>query len=83
VKWEAMMLNAFAHLADWPQTGRLRAEFAPPNIRFWNAGDYLVLYNPSSNPVEIVAILHGAQDLTNLIVSSRLKGDLDAEDDDR
>jgi antitoxin ParD1/3/4/toxin ParE1/3/4 len=67
LKWEARMIETFEHLAVWPQTGRIRREFAPPDIRFWIVDEYLVLYNPSSSPVEIVAILHGAQNLYDLI----------------
>ena len=78
-KWEARMIETFEHLAVWPQTGRIRPEFAPPDIRFWIVDEYLVLYNPSSVPVEIVAILHGAQDLCDLIGTRLLEHDL--EDD--
>jgi plasmid stabilization system protein ParE len=68
-KWEAMMLDTFRHLAVWPQTGKIRPEYAPPYIRFWPAGDYVILYNPSSIPVEIIAILHGARNLSELIAA--------------
>jgi len=72
IKWETRMLEAFDHLAEWPQSGRIRPEFAPPHLRFWIEGDYVILYDPSSDPLAIVAILHGAQDLLPLI-SARLE----------
>jgi len=66
-KWEERMLDAFDRLAEWPQTGRVRPEFAPPHLRFWMEGDYVVLYDPTSTPLAIVTILHGAQDMMSLI----------------
>jgi plasmid stabilization system protein ParE len=81
LRWEAMMLDTFQHLADWPLTGKIRSEFAPRNIRFWIAGDYLILYNPTTSPVEIIAILHGARNLSELI-AARLTEDNFEDDDD-
>jgi len=80
-KWEARMLETFRHLAIWPQTGMIRPEFGPPNIRFWVVDEYLVLYNSASNPVEIIAILHGARDLSELIAARLLEEDLEGDDD--
>ena len=80
LKWEAMMLDTFRHLAVWPQTGKIRPEFAPPSVRFWPAGDYVILYNPSSSPVEIIAILHGARNLSELIAARFFDDDSDGND---
>ena len=82
LKWEAAMLDTFQHLAAWPQTGTIRPEYAPPHIRFWVVDDYLVLYNPSANSVEIVAILHGARSLAGLIAAHLIEPDLESEDDE-
>jgi plasmid stabilization system protein ParE len=67
VRWEIRMLDAFDQLAAWPQTGKVRPELAPPHLRFWIESDYVVLYDPTSVPLCIVAILHGAQDMMSLI----------------
>ncbi len=64
------MLHTFDHLAEWPYTGRVRVEYAPVSYRFWVSGDYLILYNPEIDPIEIVTILHGAQDLADIIGQS-------------
>ena len=69
LKWEARMLDALRHLGQWPKTGKLRAEFGPPPHRFWIVEDYILIYNPETNPVTIVAILHGAQELSALITA--------------
>ena len=65
--WQARMLQAFDVLGEWPQSGKIRPEFAPPSVRFWIEGDFVVLYDPSSTPLAIIAVLQGAQDLTTLI----------------
>lgn len=69
--WETQMLHAFDHLAKWPHTGRIRPEYAPPTLRFWVGGEYLVVYDPvadsPTSPLQIVAVLHGAQDLVGLL----------------
>ena len=67
LQWERRMLKAFDHLAEWPDTGRIRPEYAPPSLRFWVEGDYLVIYDPATDPVEIVGVLHGARNVAELI----------------
>ena len=69
LKWEAALLEALDHLAEWPKTGRIRPEYAPAPIRFWVTGDYLILYHSETDPVRIYAILHGAQELSSLIAA--------------
>lgn len=80
LKWEDRMLEAFDHLAEWPQTGRIRPEYAPDHLRFWVAEEYLVVYDPSSDPLAIIGIIHGAQDLVPLI--SRRSSDYAKEMED-
>jgi plasmid stabilization system protein ParE len=67
LKWEGKMLRALDQLTEWPQSGRIRPEFGPSHLHFWVEGDYIVLYDPETNPISIVSILHGAQDLFSLI----------------
>lgn len=67
--WESNMLEAFRHLAQWPKTGRIRPEYAPAPFRFWVVDDYLLIYDSEASPVTIVAIFHGAQELSTLIAA--------------
>ena len=82
LKWEDRMLEAFDHLAEWPQSGRFRPEHAPDHLRFWIAEEYLVVYDPSSDPVAIIGIIHGAQDLAPLIARRSQEYDKALEDGD-
>ena len=57
-------------LAESPFAGRERAELAPPPLRFWNAQpyrNYLIVYDPTAIPIQIIRILHGARSLPWLL----------------
>ncbi len=78
--WEDRMLAAFSRLADWSHSGRIRPEYAPDFLRFWAEGDYLVVYDPSSKPLTIVAILHGALNLTAILAERLGEGKLEGNE---
>jgi plasmid stabilization system protein ParE len=67
LKWERRMIEAFDLLAQFPLAGKVRPEYGSETLRFWIEGDYVVLYDPSSDPLRIIAILHGAQDFASLL----------------
>ena len=50
-------------LADNPQLGPARPDIAP-DLRYFTAGHYLILYREVPDGVEIVRVLHGARNLT-------------------
>jgi toxin ParE1/3/4 len=50
-------------LADNPQLGPARPDIAP-DLRYFTAGNYLILYRELSDSVEIVRVLHGARNLS-------------------
>ncbi len=63
--------RACADLAAHPQLGPLRRfpDNDPPNIRFFVVTDfpnYMIFYRVAPDGVEIVRILHGAQDIDEL-----------------
>jgi plasmid stabilization system protein ParE len=66
LRWEAKILESCYHLADWPQIGRIRPEYAPSPCRVYVVGDYLI-YNPLEDPLQVLAILHGARNLRKLL----------------
>jgi antitoxin ParD1/3/4/toxin ParE1/3/4 len=67
LKWERRMTEAFDVLAQFPLAGVVRSEYGSETLRFWIEGEYVVLYDPSTDPLRILAILHGAQDFTGLL----------------
>ncbi len=55
----------FQHLAENPLLGRLRPDIAP-ELRYFAVGKYLILYRIVPNGIQIVRVIHGAWDLSNL-----------------
>ncbi|MGR9046974.1 MAG: type II toxin-antitoxin system RelE/ParE family toxin [Gammaproteobacteria bacterium] len=55
----------FHTLADNPLMGRLRPDIAP-ELRYFIAGKYLILYRTVPNGIQIVRVIHGAWDVPNL-----------------
>lgn len=52
----------FHVLADNPLMGRLRPDIAP-ELRYFAAGNYLILYRTVPDGVQIVRVIHGAREL--------------------
>ena len=52
----------FHMLADYPLMGRLRPDIAP-ELRYFVAGKYLILYRTVPEGIQIVRIIHGAREL--------------------
>lgn len=57
--------NGFQHLAENPLMGRLRPDIAP-ELRYFVVGKYLILYRIVPNGIQIVRVIQGARELSNL-----------------
>ena len=68
VKVVLALEDAFVLLAARPGIGHARADLTDRPLKFWSVYSYLVVYDPASDPLTIVAVLHGARD-----VAQRLK----------
>ncbi len=53
-------------LAQHPGMGHRREDLTDKPVPFWPVNSYLIIYNPSSRPIEIVRVLHGALDISAL-----------------
>ena len=49
-----------------PQAGQVVDRTDWP-LKFWSVYSYLVVYDPESQPLTIVAVLHGARDIERLL----------------
>ena len=61
--------EAFALLVRHPAIGRPRS-FSVPGIRSWvlpRFQNYLVFYVPTKTELQVLAVLHGARDLPNVL----------------
>jgi antitoxin ParD1/3/4/toxin ParE1/3/4 len=59
--------EAFGLLAERPGLGHSRQDLTDRPLRFWSVYSYLVVYDPESRPLTIIAILHGARDVEKLL----------------
>lgn len=60
---EADFYKACENLADNPCLGHKRPDLTNEPVLFWPVrGQYLVIYQPETQPLRIVRILHGARD---------------------
>lgn len=47
--------------------GHLREDLADPPVRFWPVGAYLPIYDPTSEPLTVIRVLHGARNLAEML----------------
>ena len=73
-RWEARLLDALQHIADWPDSGYTRTVIdTSPSTRFWTVEDYIIMYDSSAEPIFVLSILHGARDIPHVIKERREK----------
>jgi toxin ParE1/3/4 len=66
-KLEDEFFEAFEMLAKRPRMGHARSDLTEQDVRFWPVGKYLIVYRSLKKPLGIVAILHGARDVAEVI----------------
>ena len=47
--------------------GHVREDLTNRPLKFWAVFSYLIVYTPSSRPIRVVRVLHGAQDVAHLL----------------
>lgn len=57
------LLAVCRRLAQSPGIGHRREDLTDKPVRFFPVYSYLIIYNPATEPLEIVRVLHGAQDI--------------------
>ena len=61
------LFEAFAGLAAMPEKGYIRQELTNKLVRFWVVRNYLIVYRPSTTPLQILAVIHGARNVLDLL----------------
>jgi plasmid stabilization system protein ParE len=64
---EESLYAAFNSLAQDPGIGHLRDDLLPRTIHVYYADPYMVLYLRDTEPLYVVAIVHGARDVAALM----------------
>jgi len=59
--------DTFSLLAATPQIGHKREDLTTRPLKFWSVYSYLIVYDPASAPLTIVAVLHGARDVEHVL----------------
>jgi plasmid stabilization system protein ParE len=59
--------QAFEQLAEHPEIGHKREDLTSRPVKFWTVYSYLIVYDPLSRPLTIIAVLHGARDIASLL----------------
>lgn len=59
--------ETYRMLADHPHIGHVRGDLTRRPLRFWALYDYLIIYDPRNNPIEIVHVLSDYRDLEKLL----------------
>lgn len=67
---EIEILTACRRLAEHPRMGTKRQDITPLPVRFWTIlkyPNYVIVYRPETCPLQVIAILHGKRDLTEVL----------------
>lgn len=59
--------RAFEQLAATPEIGHKREDLTARPVKFWSVYSYLVVYDPAREPLTIIAVLHSARDVKQLL----------------
>jgi antitoxin ParD1/3/4/toxin ParE1/3/4 len=66
-RFEARLFAVMARLAEYPAMGHRRRDLTDKSYLFHSLGSYLIVYDPSSKPIRILRVLHGARDVKSLL----------------
>jgi plasmid stabilization system protein ParE len=66
-KLEDEFFEAFEMLAKRPRLGHTRSDLTERDVLFWPVGSYLIVYRSIPTTLQVVAVLHGARDVSDVI----------------
>ncbi len=67
---EDAVYKACAILAEGPLRGTTREDLTKLPLRFWTVQafpNYIIVYDPASDPLQIIRILHGTRDIMGIL----------------
>ena len=65
---QADIHRAIDNLVALPGMGYRREDVADETLRFWPVFNYLIIYRPETDPLEIVRVVSGYRDLSALLI---------------
>ena len=63
--------DAVGKLAERPGIGHTPKDLTNRPLKFWSVNSYLVVYDPETRPLTIIAVFHGARDVERLLEDQR------------
>ena len=61
------LFKGFYKLAEIPNSGHRRADLTSRKVLFYRVFSYLVIYEPASNPLQILGVLHGKRNVARIL----------------
>ena len=61
------IIEAFRLLASQPGIGHLRQDLTPLPVKFWPVFSYVIVYDPAAQPLAVVRVLHGRQNVAAIL----------------
>ncbi len=61
------IVDTFDFLSRTPGAGHLREDLTDDNLKFWSVFSYLIVYDHTSKPIEIMRIIHGSRDVSAIL----------------
>lgn len=58
---------AFLFLSTTPGAGHVREDLTDEPVKFWSVFSYLIIYDPNTQPIEIVRVIHGSREISALL----------------
>ena len=65
IVWE--IRKEFGKIGEMPGLGHFRDDVADRRLKFWLIHSFLIAYRWEAKPIDIVAVIHGARDLTPIL----------------
>lgn len=64
---EMVIRDRIAFLAENPGAGHRRRDLTDEDVKFFSVYSYLIVYRPSTNPLQVVSIVHGRRDIEQIL----------------
>lgn len=61
------LVEAIRGLARMPRKGHRRTDLTSHPVLFWPVRSYQLIYRPETQPLEIVAVLHGKRNIRRIL----------------
>lgn len=55
-------------IGEEPGSGHARQDLTNRPLKFWPIYSYLVVYDPATEPVQIIRVLHGMRDVEEILI---------------